>query len=261
MIAINRRSFLALSLMYFLTQSSRASADPRLRRAKYAADVGILYDMLTFRLEGTIDESIDKEAGQYKVMIAGSGSSISNRIESAGVLRGGRWAPLRSESFFEVRGRQSQTQIAYDYGRRVVEYHARAETFFLRRLRIVDDRVTIPEGTHVDDVLSATLNYAAGQWTPQDGGLFRTFVVRRRRADDEGPDDVATSYRAELVPFELKVAPDPETGKASARFDLTRFSSWAKKSEPARIVFGADRRPEVITSSMILGTKVTIRMA
>jgi hypothetical protein len=67
--------------------------------------------------------------------------------------------------------------------------------------------------------------------------------------------------RAELVPFELKVAPDPETGKASARFDLTRFSSWAKKSEPARIVFGADRRPEVITSSMILGTKVTIRMA
>jgi hypothetical protein len=64
-----------------------------------------------------------------------------------------------------------------------------------------------------------------------------------------------------MVPLELKIAPDPETGKPSALFDLTRFSSWAKKSQPARIVFGADRRPELITSSMILGTSVTIRLA
>jgi hypothetical protein len=261
MLQIDRRQFLTVALALLLGCPRRAAADPAVRRAKYAADVGILYDMLTFRLEGTIEESVDKEAGQYKVTIVGSGSSIANRIESSGVLRGGRWAPLRSESFFEVRGRQSRTQIAYDYGLRVVHYYARGETFFLRRVRAVDDRVTIPEGTHIDDVISATLNYAAAQWTPQEGGTLRTFVVRRRRADDEGPDDVAASYRAELVPLDLKVVPDPETGKPSARFDLTRFSSWAKKSEPARIVFGADRRPELITSSMILGTSVTIRLA
>jgi hypothetical protein len=258
---IDRRQFLTLPLVLFLGPALRAAAEATVRRGRYAADVGILYDMLTFRLEGTIEESINREAGQYQVTIAGAGSSISNRIESSGVLRAGRWAPLRSQSFFEVRGRQSRTDIAYDYGRRVVEYHARAETFFLGRMRIVDDRVPIPEGTHLDDVISATLNYAEGHWTPQGTDTYRTFVVRRRRSDDEGPDDVAGSYRAEVVPLELKVAPDPETGKPSALFDLTRFSSWAKKSQPARIVFGADRRPELITSSMILGTSVTIRLA
>jgi hypothetical protein len=260
-ISIDRRRFLTLVSMLLLGPSGRAGGEPAVRHARYAADVGILYDMLTFRLEGTIEEAVDRDAGRYKVTVAGTGSSISNRIESAGLLRDGRWAPLRSQAFFEVRGRQSRTEMAYDYGRQVVEYHARGETFFLRRLRVVDDRVAIPPGTHLDDVISATLNYASGQWRPQEDGAYRTFVVRRRRADDEGPDDVAASYRAELVPLELVIAADPQTGKASARFDLTRFSSWAKKSEPARIVFGADRRPELITTSMILGTSVTIRLA
>jgi hypothetical protein len=56
----------------------------------------------------------------------------------------------------------------------------------------------------------------------------------------------------------LKTVPDP-SGKSTALFDLSRFSSWAKPSEPARVVFAASRRPELITSSMILGTSVTIR--
>jgi len=81
---------------------------------------------------------------------------------------------------------------------------------------------------HVDDFISATLNYADGRWPPQADGSLQTHVIRRKKADDEGPDDVQTSYRAELVPFSLKVAPDPESGKLTALFDLTRFSSWAK---------------------------------
>jgi hypothetical protein len=84
--------------------------------------------------------------------------------------------------------------------------------------------------------------------------------VRRRRSDNEGPDDVAQSYRAELVPLELKIEPEPETHKQSALLDLSRFSSWARENRPARIVFDDQRRPLLITGSMILGTSVTIRL-
>jgi hypothetical protein len=84
--------------------------------------------------------------------------------------------------------------------------------------------------------------------------------VRRTRRPDEGPDDVEKAYRAEVVPFVLRVQPDPQTGKMAASFDLTRFSSWARESEPARITFGPDRRPETITASLMLGTSVIVRL-
>ena len=74
------------------------------------------------------------------------------------------------------------------------------------------------------------------------------------------PDDVDRRYRAELVPFELRVTTEAG-GRATALLDMTRFSSWAREDEPARIVFGADRRPESITASLILGTSLTIRIA
>jgi hypothetical protein len=105
--------------------------------------------------------------------------------------------------------------------------------------------------------MTATLNFADGRWLPQPDGSHRTFVVRRRRPDDEGPDDVATAYRAEIVPFELIVDVDA-SGKRAARFDLSRFSSWAKPSEPARIIFDSSGRPEIIKTSMILGSSVKI---
>jgi hypothetical protein len=216
--------------------------------------------MLTFHVQGSIDESVDREAGEYKVVISGTGSSIANRLESGGVLREGRWTPVRSRSWFDVRGRQSRTEIDYDHTRGRIEYHGRSETFFLRRQRVVDDVVSIPEGMHVDDVITATLNYADGNWLPR-GGELRTHVIRRRQAPNEGPDDVATTYRAELTPLEAKVTPEPATGKAKALFDLSPFSSWIRPSQPARIVFGANRRPELITTSMILGSSVTIRLA
>jgi len=118
--------------------------------------------------------------------------------------------------------------------------------------------VPIPIGLHVDDVVSATLNYADDLWAPKDGGL-RTFVVRRRHAPDEGPDDVSPVYRAELTPLEAKLSSNVANGKSSALFDLSPFSSWMRPSRPAEITFGANRRPELITSSMILGSSVTIR--
>lgn len=256
---INRRHFLTLPLALLLAPLGRLAAEPTARRARYEADLGFVWDMLTFHLNGTIEESIDRAAGEYHVVIAGEGASIANRLESWGVFRDGRWTPARSRSWFKVRGRLSRTEIDYDHGRRAIEYHARGETFFLRRLRVVEDVVAIPQGTHVDDVVSATLNYADGLWSPRDGTL-RTFIVRRKHAADEGPDDVAPAYHAELAPVEAKLAPDPEAGKSSALFDLSPFSSWMRSSKPARIVFGTNRRPELITTSMIFGSSVTIRV-
>jgi hypothetical protein len=242
--------------MVLLTPAGVARAETL--RGRYAADVGILYDLLTLRLEGTVEEKLDRVTGQYRVVATGTGPGISNRVDSTGVLRDARWAPVQSQSWFDIRGRQSRTEINYDWAKRQIEYHARGETFFMRRLRVVDDVLPIPADAHLDDVMSATLNYADGRWFPQADGAYKTLVVRRRRAENEGPDDVASSYRAEIVPLELKMVPET-SGKVSALFDLSRFSSWAKPSQPARIVFAQNRRPELITSSMILGTSVTIR--
>lgn len=258
--AIDRRQFLTVPLALLLAPLARVGAETEDRKASYAVDVGILYGMLPFRLEGTLVETIDRPGGRYDVRMAGEGDGIANRIESSGVLRQGRWTPLRAHSFFSVKGRESRSDIAYDHARRTIEYHFRGETFFLKRLRVADDIVPIPESQHVDDALSATLNYADGLWTPEADGSFLTHVVRRKRADNEGPDDVQKHYRAELVPFALNVATDPATGKVTAQIDLTRFSSWAKKDQPARVVFGQDRRPEQLSFSMILGTSVQIQM-
>src|SRR6266516_3951299 len=211
---IDRRGFLTLPFAVLLGSLTQARAEPLLRRGQYAADVGILYDMLTFHLEGTIEESIDRAGGHYRVVIAGQGASISNRLESWGRLGDSRWMPLGSRSWFNVRDRLSRADIDYDYSRKAISYRARAETFFLRRIRIVEDVVTIPPTTHVDDVVSATLNYSEGLWSASDGAL-RTWVIRRRASPDEGPDDVASVYRAELVPLDAKIGPT-ENGKPRA---------------------------------------------
>ena len=257
---ISRRWFLTLPAFLLLPTRARAFAQAQITRASYAADIGILYDMLTLQLQGSIQETVDGGAGHYRVIANGSGAGIANRFQSTGILRNGRWAPVQSQSWFDVRGRQSRTEIAYDWRKRQIAYHARGETFFLRRVRVIDDLLSLVDDRHVDDVMSATLNYADRRWQPDTDGAYRTLVVRRRRADNEGPDDVAASYRAEVVNLDLKAAPET-SGKSTALFDLTPFSSWARSSHPARIVFGNTRRPEVITTSMILGTSVTIRFA
>jgi hypothetical protein len=256
---VRRRDFLALALG--LVGARRVDgASVGERTEPYAAEVSLLYDLLTLRVTGTLQERVDPAAGRYTVKVEGQGTGIANRIESTGVLRDGRWAPVRGASWFDVRGRESRVETAYDYDKRTVEFHARAETFFLRRLRVVDDVVALPGGEHVDDVASALLNYADRRWPPQPDGTFRTHGVRRQRGTREGPDDVEGVYRAELVPLVIRVEPDPGTARAIGRFDLTRFSSWAREDRPARIVFGPDRRPETITTSLILGTSLTIRL-
>src|SRR3989442_369485 len=92
------------------------------------------------------------------------------------------------------------------------------------------------------------------------GGSYETYLVRRKRMDNEGPDDVQRLYRAELVPFALKVAADPVSGKPTALCDLTGFSAWAKNGEAARVTFRRDRPPELMSMSVILGTSVNIEL-
>jgi hypothetical protein len=239
---------------------ARAWAQARRQRGLYDVDVGLLYNALTLDLEGTIEEMVDSVAGRYQVAAVGQGARIANRIECEGVRREGRWAPVRAVAWFQVTGREARSELTYDYERHTVHYQYRGETFFFRRLRTADDVVRIPPGLHVDDALSATLNYAGGLWHPEPDGTYRTHVVRRRRPQNEGLDDVQGFYRAEIVPFVLRVGRDPETGKLAAHFDLSRFSSWAQESRPGRVVFGANRRPEAIVAGLVLGTSVTVRI-
>ena len=257
---LTRREFLTLLPLALLAVPHRRAAAAESRTAQYTVEVGILYDALTFHLAGTIHETVDRVAGRYEVKVGGEGSGIVHRVEATGLRRGGRWAPARAVSYFNVKGRESRSEVRYDYDRRLVEYHFRGETFLLRRLRVADDLVALPEGMHVDDLFSATLNYADGLWPAQADGSHRTTVVRRRRKENEGPDEVQEHYGAELVPFAFRVAVDPESQKPTALVDLSSFSSWATRNRPARIVFGADRRPEIVTSSLMLGTSLAIRI-
>lgn len=229
------------------------------RRGSFVARAALLYGVFRFEESGTIDETIDRSAGRYDVRISGRGQEMTTEIESTGVLRDGRWVPTRFTDRFVVYGRESRLDIGYEHERRLIQYRGRSETFLLRRIRTTDDAVPIPVGTHVDDVVSATLNYSEGRWVPEADGTFVTRVVRRQRIHGEGPDDAHRRYRAEIVPFSLRIGTGSD-GRASAELDLTRFSSWAREEEPARIVFGADRRPETITASLILGTSLTIRI-
>jgi hypothetical protein len=257
---MNRRHFLTLALVTAVVPLSRVFAAVAPRKGDYAADVAILYRVFTLHLAGTMDEVIDRAAGRYDVTISGEGSQIANRIQSEGVLRNGRWAPVRTTSWFSVVGREFRTTLVYDYGAGTADYHYRGETFLLRRVRMAEDVLSLP-AEHVDDAISAILNYADGRWPAEADGTLRTRVIRRRRRANEGPDDVDKIYRAELIPVVLKIGTDPENGgKPTALFDLSGFSSWAREDRPARIVFGADRRPELIASSLILGTSVTIRL-
>lgn len=259
--SFSRRQLLTLPLALLATPLTQpvAHAQTGPRRTMYAVDVAILYGLLVFHMDGTLAEAVNRQAGRYEVKVAGQGDGIANRIESRGLLRGGRWTPQETHSWFQVKERESRSDIRYDWKRRTIEYRFRGETFFLRRLRVADDLVPVPDGLHVDDAISATLNFADGLWPPRGDGGYRTHVIRRKKAEGEGPDDVQASYRAELIPFVLNVETDLGPGRRVAVFDLSRFSSWAKRDKPARVTFGRDMRPEVLTMPMILGTSVKVQ--
>jgi hypothetical protein len=257
---ISRRQLLALPLgLLVLPRTAMAEGVVR-RHFAYRADMGVLFDFLTFHVTGTVTEEIDPGAGRYRVVLTGEGTGVTHRSESIGSIRSGRFFPTGSWSSGTVRGREHRASIRYDYEHGTIDFHSYGHTLILGRVRQVDDVVKMPAGQPIDDLASATLNFAAGQLEPDAQGYYRTVVVRRAKAENEGPDDVsANGYRAELVPLRFRTTRD-SAGRLAATIDITRFSSWARSNQPARVTFDETRHLESVKSSLMLGSSVSVRL-
>ena len=260
-LVLSRRQFLTLPLATLLfPRWVDADASERVVRT-YEADVGVLFNLFTYTLSGRLLREIDRGAGRYRVTMHGSGTGITAGMESAGIIRDGRFMPTETRGFHTVRGRENLVTITYDYGRHRVEYHSLGYTFFLGRRRQADDVIHLTPGQRVDDLISAELNFAANALDRDADGAYRITVVRRARPTDETPDDVSASgYRAELATLRFHAAPDTASGRFTALVDLTGFSSWARSTRPATVAFGPDRYLESVTSPLILGTTFTLRL-
>jgi len=258
---LSRRQFLVLPLVLLLGHRLVQADQPVRFAATYHADIGILFSLLTFTLDGSVEERVDRPAGRYRVLVSGEGSGVANRIESVGLIRERRFTPTTTTLFFSIRGRESRTHISYDYDHGLVRYRHTSQTFLLGRWRRAEAVIGLPAGQPVDDIVTAVLNFAQNLLEVDGEGVYRTFVVRRARPEREGLDEVqAGGYRAEIAPLRFTVVSDTESGQPVALLDLTRFSSWAHADHPARITFGANRRPETIQASLRLGTTVRVKL-
>jgi hypothetical protein len=256
---LSRRRFLTLSLAWLLLpRESWAGEHPR-RGTAYTVDAGIFFGWLRYRMDGLLEERIDRAGGTYVLVASGEGEGIANRIESSGIIRDGRFWPTATRGFFRVRGRESRVTIDYDYDRSRVEYHHVSHTFLLGRRRTGDDVLTLTPGLKIDDLATAYLNYAEGKMEIDPQGFHLTHIIRRARVEAEGVDEVKPGgYRAQIVPLRFKVEHDPAFGQPVALVDLTRFSSWASSARPARVLLGSGRRIESIEAHLILGSRVLV---
>jgi hypothetical protein len=227
----------------------------------YQLDLSVLFSFLTLSITGTVVQEIDRRAGKYRVTMEGQGTGLSTRTEASGVIRDGRFKPVETRAVHHFRNRQNTSTTTYDHTRQRAEIHAVSHTLLLGRRRQVDDILAIPPGRHVDDLISAELNFADNTLEHEADGTYHTWVVRRARADNEGPDDVSPDgYRAELVPLRFRPSPDAATGGQTALVDITRFSSWARPDQPARVTFGADRHLVSVQSLLLYGTTLRVRV-
>jgi hypothetical protein len=261
--ALSRRDVLlglgSLALGFLLPARGARAAAPATRTFDYRVDILMLFGLLRYSVIGNMVEEVDAGAGRYRVLITGSGTGVSSRIEARGLIDNGRYRPLEMKSAHSMAGRPSSLSITYDYARSRVDYHAVGHTLLRGRRREVDDVVTLPVGRPVDDAISASLNFAAGRLEQGPDGAYQFAVLRRTRPRGEGPDDVTPgAYRVEVVPVRFQIQPDPYTGKLLAQVDMSRWSSWARADQPARLVFTADRRLESFESRLAYGS--TLRM-
>ncbi len=259
---LSRRQLLAALPLGLLFGLGRAHALEDGRSAfTYQLDLSVLFSFLTLSLTGTAVQEIDRRAGTYRMTMEGQGTGISTRTEASGVIRDGRFKPVETRAVHHFRNRQNTSTTSYDHTRQRAEIHAVTHTLLLGRRRQIDDVLTIPAGRHVDDLISAELNFAANTLDREPDGTYHTWVVRRARADNEGPDDVSPDgYRAELVPLRFRPSPDPATGGLTALIDITRFSSWARADQPARVTFAPDRQLVSVQSVLLYGTTLKVRV-
>lgn len=258
---LSRRHFLGLPLAFLLLPRVAGAGLPSRKTFSYQADVGVLFDLLTYHVSGTMTEDIDYGANRYRVVLTGEGTGVTLRTEASGIIRAGRFLPLESLSTGTVRGRESWSTMKYNYEHGTVEFHSVGYTLFLGRRRQVDDVIKLPAGQAVDDIASAMLNFAANRLEQDGEGYYRTAIVRRAKAENEGPDDVsANGYRAEIVPLRFRATTDPATSLLSAEIDITRFSTWARSNQPARVTFDQSRHVQSVRSPLMLGSSFTVRL-
>ena len=263
---VSRRAFLTASLPLLASQrATLAQGSPQAPTREVfdcSVNMGVLFNLITFALRGTVVKEIDHTAGRYRVSMNGEGDSISLHTDARGMIRQGRFMPVQIHSHNTIRGRESRLDMVYDHDRGTVEYHSITHTFFLGRRRQVDDTLKLPADRRVDDLLSAELNFAANMLEQDSDGMYRTFIVRRSRPEDEGPDDVSASgYHAELIPLRFQAVPEGASGRLRALIDITSFSSWARRNQPARVTFGPDRHLESVETKLILGTTFKVLLA
>jgi len=265
-LAFSRRAVLrglgSLVLGLSLPARRAAATTPAARTFDYRVEISMLFDFLRYSVGGTMVEEVDPGAGRYRVLITGSGTSVTTRIEARGLIDNGRYRPLELKSAHSMMGRPSSLSITYDYERGLVDYHAVGHTLLSGRRRQVDDVVVLPQDKPLDDAVSAGFNFASGRLEQDPDGAYRMNVLRRSRPPGEGPDDVTPgAYRVAVVPVRLKVEPDPGTGKLIARVDMSGWSSWARADQPARLVFTPERRLESIETRLIWGSAVRMRLS
>ena len=259
---LSRRQLLAALPLGLLFGLRRAHALEDGRSAfAYQLDLSVLFSVLTLSLSGTAVQEIDRRGGKYRMVMEGKGTGLSTRTEATGIIRDGRFKPVETKAVHHFRNRQNTSTTTYDYTRQRAEIHAVTHTLLLGRRRQVDDVLAIPPGRQVDDLISAELNFADNTLDREPDGTYHTWVVRRARADNEGPDDVSPDgYRAELVPLRFRPSPDPATGGLTAQIDITRFSSWARSDQPARVTFAPDRQLSSVQSVLLYGTTLNVRV-
>ena len=260
---LSRRAFLAAPVCLLLLPRVAPATLPGAPQPQgFTVDVGILFDMISFALKGTVTRDIDEAAGRYRITLDGEGNKISLHTKANGVIRQDRFMPVQLHSTSTIRGRDGTLDLLYDHDKGTVEYHSVAYTFFLGRRRQVDDLLKLPTDRQVDDFLSAELNFAADKLDRDPDGTYRTYIVRRSRPENEGPDDVSPSgYRAELIPLRFQVVADQTSRRLRAKIDITGFSSWARRDQPAQVTFGPDRHLESVQSKLMLGTTFKARVA
>jgi hypothetical protein len=255
---LSRREWLAFLAWLLLPRLGWAGEHSRLGTV-YTVDAGVFFGWFRYRMDGLLEERIDRTAKTYTLVASGEGEGIANRIESSGVIRDGRFWPTTTRGLFRVRGRESRVTIDYDYDRSRAEYHHVSHTFLLGRRRTGDDVLTLRPGLKIDDLATASLNYAEGKMEVDAHGFHFTHIIRRARVETEGVDEVRPEgYRAQIVPLRFRVEPDQATGGPAALVDLTRFSSWASSARPARVLFDPDRRIQSIEAHLILGSRVRV---
>src|SRR5262249_46045480 len=148
---LSRRQLLRMACLSALIPRFGVSeaAERTLKAYDYEANVGVLFNLLTYNLTGKVTVDIDQVTGRYRVEMNGSGPGATARTQSSGLIRDGRFMPLETRSSHTVRGRDSQVTVTYDYTRSVADYHVRAYTFLLGRPWYVDDVVRLPPGQQV----------------------------------------------------------------------------------------------------------------